>query len=127
MGMRSGHRGVVARRALPARRAVERGCDGRRTALVGEAANNDRPLQLPDPHLDRVTCPKFLRRLHAGVIEVNPTAVNGVGGCAPCLEESCCPEPLVNADMVHAAVYRIVSRTATVTMSESTLPPYLQR
>ena len=58
---RAGHPGL--QRALLAQRrrfgclVVERGCDARRAALVGDASHEDGPPKLADLHLDGVSGP----------------------------------------------------------------------
>ncbi len=80
---------------------VEPDGHGRRAPLVGHRADDELAANVADRHLETVARPDLLRRLDADAVDVRLASVHRVGGSAPCLEETGCPEPPVDPHAVH--------------------------
>src|SRR5581483_1490310 len=95
-------RPLLAQRDRLGRLLVERRRRARRAALLGEAADDDRPARLPDLQFEPVACVHVLRRLGARAVQKHaPTQHRGCRAAAR-LEEASRPQPLVDPNGVHA-------------------------
>src|SRR2546423_923794 len=87
----------------PARTQPQRNVD---TATNSAApAEGGGPPRNPRRRSPRVADPHFPRRFDTLTSDVDVTAQHGVGRCAPGLEEACCPEPLVDPDLLHRVIF----------------------
>jgi len=94
---------------------VQRRCDARRAAPVGEARDDDRPAELLAPDLERVADAHLLRRLYALPVDVDMPAGDGVACRASGLEEARRPEPLVDPHLFHGAIFASVDELTELT------------